>query len=83
MNSGEEWAPEAFRIDVELHDYDCFIVHSKADRYQSRFGASNWQDVESTAVALVGGCLHLVFPRNTFAGPDGLAVLWPGRHPYL
>lgn len=40
MNSGEEWAPEAFRIDVELHDYDCFIVHSKADRYQSLFGAS-------------------------------------------
>ena len=34
MSSGEEWAPEAFRVEKELHNYDCFMVHSKRDRYK-------------------------------------------------
>jgi len=38
MNGGQEWQPEAFRADAELHDYDCFMVHSKKDRYQQLFG---------------------------------------------
>ena len=41
MRAGEEWAPEAFRIEAELRDYDCFIVHSKHDRYHELFGLSN------------------------------------------
>ena len=39
MHSGEEWRPEEFRIDEELSDYDCFIVHSKQNRFQELFGA--------------------------------------------
>ncbi len=40
MRSGEEWQPAAFRIEAELYDYDCFMVHSKLDRYQMLFGTS-------------------------------------------
>jgi hypothetical protein len=28
MKSGEEWRPLEFRVDEELLDYDCFLVHS-------------------------------------------------------
>lgn len=38
MHSGEEWDPEAFRIEAELPDYDCFLVHSKHNRTQVLFG---------------------------------------------
>jgi hypothetical protein len=40
MRSGEEWQPEAFRIEAELQHYDCFMVHSKLNRYQMLFGNS-------------------------------------------
>jgi hypothetical protein len=39
MRNGEEWRPEEFRINDELGDYDCFIVHSSRNRYQDLFGS--------------------------------------------